>query len=113
MRFVTRELLSKWGLEDGGILQPLLVQHGFDLGELDDHGVLRAVVRDLVIPAIVNRVEVREICTMHNPVRITAVDGVPVDNYKADHPEIDLQPEVVEVPDKVVLAYADRAARAS
>jgi hypothetical protein len=113
MKFVTRELLSKWGLEDGDILQSLLVQHGFDLGTLNDHDVLRSIIKELVIPAIVNCVEIQELSTLHNPVRITAVDGAPVDNSRASHPEIDLQPTVIDVPDEVVLEYAARAARLS
>jgi hypothetical protein len=113
MRFFTRDLLSKWGLEDGDILQPLLVRHGFDLGELNDHDILRAVIRDFVIPAIVNRVEVREMSTMHNPIRITAVDGKPIDNMRANHPEIDLRPEAIDIPDEVILAYAAKAVQIS
>ena len=106
MQFFTRDLLSNWGFQDGDILGTLLVQHGFDLANINENDVLCAIVRNLVIPVIVNRVELKEISTMHNPIRITSVDGIPVDNMRANHPEIHLHPEVVDVPDEVVLSYA-------
>ena len=111
MRFLTRDLLHTWGFEDGDILQGFLHDHGFDLAEVNTHDVLRSVLESHVLPAIRNRVAWEFVSTMHNPVRITSVDGIPVDNYKTDHPGIDLQPGFVDVPDEVVLAQARAATR--
>ncbi len=106
MRFNTRELLHKWGFEDGDLLMPFLHAHGFDLGELNHVDVLRAVLEGYVLPAIRNAVEWRSISTLHNPVRVTSVDGLAVDNLQADHPDVRLVPEFVDVPDEVILTYA-------
>jgi hypothetical protein len=109
MRFFTRDLLHKWGFEDGDILDAFLHDHGFDLAEMSAHDVLCSVLESHVLPAIRNQVAWKSVCTMHNPLRVTSVDGNPIDNYKTDHPGIDLQPEFVDVPDEVVLGHARRA----
>ncbi|HEX8199545.1 MAG TPA: hypothetical protein VF590_03595 [Isosphaeraceae bacterium] len=106
MRFFTRDFLHKWGFEDGDILQEFLHTHGFDLAELSTHQVLRSVLEGHVLPAIRNRVAWKFVSTLHNPVRITSVDGMKVDNYETDHPGITLRPEFVDVPDGVILTYA-------
>ena len=111
MRFETRDLLHKWGFGDGDVLMPFLHDRGVDLGELDHVEVLRDVLERYVLPAIRNIVEWRSVSTMHNPVRITSVDGLVIDNLQVDHPGIRLDPEVVDVPDAWILKSAGEASR--
>jgi hypothetical protein len=106
MRFQTRDLLHNWGFEDGDILMGFLHGHDFDLGDVNHKDILESVVLNHVLPAIRNAVEWRVISTMHNPVRVTSVDGVKVDNLRVDHPDVALVPEFVDVADEVILAYA-------
>lgn len=113
MRFDTRDLLHKWGFEDGDLLMPFLHDQGIDLGIVDHNRVLQAVVEGHVLPAIQNVIEWRAICTMHNPVRITSVDGSTIDNMQTDHPDVKLVPDFVEVPDEIILGYAEADGRAS
>jgi hypothetical protein len=85
---------------------PFLHDHGFDLADLDHRELLRIVLKVHVLPAIRNAIDWRAVSTMHNPVRITSVDGQVVDNLRAEHPDVKLAPEVVDVPDEVILGYA-------
>jgi hypothetical protein len=46
--------------------------------------LLCRIVREYILPQLKNQVEVEEICTIHNPIRVVRVDGRPVvfgDNY--------------------------------
>jgi hypothetical protein len=104
----TEGLLSKWGLEDGDLLDPILQDMGFDLSVLNAHEVLVEIIRDHVLPKLENEIEFQVIGTLHNPIRITRVDGVVVDNYRPSHPEIDLRPDCVEVSDDVLRECATR-----
>ena len=96
-------LLSKWGFNDGDLLDWL-----FDYDEkFDIHAVLRAVVREKLLPALTDKVEVFDIDTIHNPIRAQTVNGVDVTQnlYDPDQP-IRLQPQFVEVSVEEVLRIA-------
>ncbi len=108
MKILTKTLLSKWGLSDGDVLEPILRGMGFDLAVLNTHHVLIDLVRDHVLPKIENEIEFEVIITLHNPIRITHVDGVLVDNYKASHPEVKLRPVSVRIPAYRIRECADR-----
>lgn len=108
MKIPTRTLLSKWGLRDGDFLDPILKRMGFDLMVLNAHHVLIDLVRDHVLPKIENKIEFEVIITLHNPIRITHVDGALIDNYKASHPEVELRPRSVKIPDYRVRDCANR-----
>lgn len=103
MLFHTESILSKWGFDDGDMLDDLLWDNGIELD--DKHKLLIKVVREKVLPEIKQHVEVFEIGTIHNPIRAESVDGVKVDNY-GDNPNIHLLPESVEVDDAEILRMA-------
>lgn len=96
-------LLSKWGFCDGGELDWL-----FDFGIRDKHAVLCAVVRQKLLPALAQKVEVEEISTCHNPIRARTVDGKDVTNlwYDAAFEKKLLTPDSVTVTGAEVLAIA-------
>lgn len=97
-------LLSKWGFSDGDILEWL-----FDFGDHDRHAVLCAVVRQKLIPALAQKVEVEEISTIHNPIRARTVDGKDVTHMHYDsalRTEGMLTPASVDVTGAEVLAIA-------
>ncbi|MFT3768460.1 MAG: hypothetical protein QM820_23680 [Minicystis sp.] len=51
----TKTLLSKWGLDDGDILDPVLRELGFDLAVVDTGDILAELIRDHVLPRIENK----------------------------------------------------------
>lgn len=127
MKFPTSGLLSKWGFGDGDMLDDLLWDNGFFDHEIDAsipdddfdtigfaHRVLIRVVREHVLPAIEQDVEAQDIHTIHNPIRAKTVNGEawgqrmyePVAGGGA------LTPELVEVPDEVILTIAREEASA-
>ena len=96
-------LLSKWGFGDGDLpdtVWDLIDAHGIDYAALDWHRVLTQLVRERLLPALDQRVEVYEIDTIHNPVRAATIDGEPVsdDVIYGRVPEPTLTPEYVVVP---------------
>lgn len=124
-------LLSKWGFGDGGILFDYLwvaleldnTPAGEAMGgpaatsqevyqrfrEVDEHAVLRRLVREHLVPALESaghRLEVYDIETNHNPIRARSVDGVEVDDYDRDGANPQLRVEYVKVPREVVLRAA-------
>jgi len=108
MRFDTRELLHKWGFEDGDLLAPYLHAQGFDLARVDPNRVLEDVLKKHVLPAIRNRIEWHTLSTMHNPIRVTTVDSSTIDHMRVNHPEVRLEPDFVDVPDEAILEIASR-----
>lgn len=123
--FPTSGLLSKWGFGDGDMLDDWLFDHGFRRPDSwepnpehplpkwnhdeDPHGfrhrVLIRVVREHVLPAIEQDIEVYEISTNHNPIRARTVNGAEWDAYTASVDGV-LTPEWVEVGEDVLLAIA-------
>lgn len=109
VEIITKTLLSKWGLEDGDVLDPILGRLGFDLGVVNTSEILVELVKDHVLPLIENVIEVEVVATHHNPIRITRVDGVLVDNFDtASHERFCLQPERVQIAEDVIGDYATR-----
>jgi hypothetical protein len=116
MTFHTNGLCSKWGFQDGEMLDEFLEAAGFsNFSTLDDdgeeqisffHEVLITVVRDYVVPRLDQQVEVWELCGIHNPVVVRSVNGIPVD-WRGSA-EVRLTPETVEVADAIVLEIASR-----
>lgn len=105
----TKTLLSKWGLDDGDILDPDLRELGFDLAVVNTGDILVELIRDHVLPRIENKIEYEIVNTMHNPIRITHVDGGPIDNCRPDsHSEVTLRPEVVRVSNDIIYDCAAR-----
>lgn len=97
-------LLSKWGFCDGDLLEWL-----YEFGKHDRHAVLCAVVRQKLLPALAQKVEVEEISTIHNPIRARTVDGKDVTHMHYDsaiRTEGLLTPASVDVPGAEVLAIA-------
>jgi hypothetical protein len=99
-------LLSKWGFNDGDEPDFWLDwcdEQGLDYNARgwDWHATLRRLVREHLAPKLEQRVELVDIETIHNPIRVETVDGVEVDWY-ADRP-IALTPDHVEIPFSEVL----------
>jgi hypothetical protein len=123
MRFYTEGFLSKWGFEDGDLLDDLLYE---ELGTVDDfvfdkrdevgsiygfdHTVLMLVLITIVLPALDQRVDVMAVGTIHNPLRATKVDGVEVPHEivygSVEPPPGMITPEYVDVPDATILTIA-------
>jgi hypothetical protein len=116
---ISSGLLSKWGFNDGGVLDDDLYEEleeiGFweaDLRSVGDPAeafslsdwVLIRLVCEYLVPALDQNVEVVEIGTSHNPVRASKVDGVDVERcWYGDQPDPVLTPESVVVPTADVL----------
>jgi hypothetical protein len=95
-------LLSKWGFNDGDAPDDFLgwledSGHGW---RIDWHSVLVRLVRDYLVPALDQDVDVYPCETSHNPVRAETVNGREVGA------DTELTPEFVEVPFPVVLGVA-------
>lgn len=115
IRFPTDGLLSKWGFGDGDMLDDLLFDWLDDTGRSIpernghrgtwEHRVLVRLVREFVVPAIDQPIEVYEIGTAHNPIRASSVNGEPWDVYTTDTEGV-LTPEWVDVPLSEVLRVA-------
>ncbi len=111
-------LLSKWGFNDGNLddhVYDWIDEHAPDVDyvAVDDKAVLVRLVREHLLPALDQRVEVVEIQTSHNPIRATTVDGLDVEPcWFRGAPASTLTPEYVDVSMSDVLA-AIRAAATS
>lgn len=119
LRLFADGLFSKWGFGDGDQVDDFLWDHlDYDddviharLKDVDDHAVLRRLVREHLVPAFAaagHDVEVYDIETNHNPVRAGKLDGVEVgwDVIIGEAPEPQLRLEYVDVPFDTVLRAA-------
>ena len=98
LRLYSSGLLSRWGFNDGDTPEAFYdycEDHEIDYGAIDWGHTLVKLVREFLLPAIEQDIEVHEIETSHNPIRARCVGGVevafPVDDT------IKLTPEYVEV----------------
>ena len=105
VRFWTNGLLSKWGFDDGDLVDNF-VYTGWGGILCDHHQLLTEVVRRHVIPALDQKVETFEIDGIHNPIRAKSVNGVEFDDHYNSHTPDLLTPEYVEVPFSVINAMA-------
>ena len=63
-------LYSKYGFEDGDILAETMFDAQLDSVEgVDDHKAIEKLVREYLLPALPDKVEIEFYCTIHNPVR--------------------------------------------
>lgn len=103
----SRFLLSKYGFNDGDLLE-WINEHN---REYDTHATLIACVRRKMLPVLNRKVEICEICCIHNPCRAETVDGVSVTDRWFDPVirELDppLLPECVVMTGKEVLEIAE------
>lgn len=117
-------LMSKWGFNDGDMPEEVgdQIADRFDpwSEEYDRryraalgvwHDVLRGLVRDYLLPALDQKVEVYDIDTNHNPIRAESVDGVNVESVHRDPKRAEgwLTPESVAVPMGEVMRRLDAA----
>lgn len=102
-------LLSKWGFNDGDMpdgLWDYFDEKGMQV--MDWHPVLIHLVRGFLAPKIEQNIELVEICTGHNPIRVTRLYGLDVsDAWYSTSNRMWLTPEFVNVP----FAEVERAAR--
>lgn len=100
-------LLSKWGFNDGDEPDAYLDwcdANGHPYPD-DWHQVLRTLVRTRLAPALLQRVELVDVETAHNPIRAESVDGMDVTGLWLDSTaQVTLTPEDVVVPFADVLA---------
>lgn len=92
-------LLSKWGFGDGDLpdhLWDYMDELGWDGAGVDWHPALRLLVRRHLLPVLDQQVEVYDIETSHNPIRVESVDGVEIDCHESNK-HITLTPEHVVV----------------
>ena len=97
MAFYPFDLLHKFGFRDGDMLLDLMDEHHL---EVDRSDLLAAVVEQLVVPRLDQRVETYRIVSMHNPIRARTIDGAEADIDST------LTPEVVEVPVAQIIEVA-------
>lgn len=109
-------LLSKWGFNDGDmpdhIWDWLEERIGIDAArDVPWRTVLEALVREHLVPALDQAVEVVTVETCHNPIRATTVDGADVEDFwfqnLAEQPK--LTPDGVDVPYEAVLTAVQAA----
>jgi hypothetical protein len=107
----TSGLLSKWGFNDGDMPDDVIdawdeANSGSPWVRVDWHPILCRLVRERVLPALDQFVELVEIGTSHNPIRAQSVDGQDAERwwYKVSADEPELTPDVVMVPMPDVLA---------
>ncbi len=122
VRMYTPGLTSKWGFEDGDLffadarVQVVLDQvHRMTARRIGARDLLVAVVREVVLAQLDQRVELNELVTLHNPARAARVDGVRLDSYgnpPDGHEPVEITPDIVEVSLLQIRAVALRLARA-
>lgn len=102
------DLLSKWGFNDGDDPEAWLDwcdEHGVDHNELEFPWA--ALVREHLVPLIDQAINVVDVETIHNPIRVDTVDGVDVIKaWSNKAPAPTLTPESVDVPMAAVLRLA-------
>lgn len=107
MRFYTADLLSKWGFDDGDLIDNFLQSHQFPIDIIDTTPLWQRVFAELVLPAIENEIEFAWEPSMHNSALAKTVDGVKVGRSADRHSEIHIRPEYVDVPDDDILRWAN------
>lgn len=110
----TDGFFSKWGFEDGDVLDDALYEMGwgdaYQTAGFDfDHDVLVAVLDRYVVPAVRQNHEltVTRIYTIHNPYRAETFDGKDVRGFWFN-PDFSppVTPEIVDVPWSVIADIA-------
>ena len=105
-------LLSKWGFDDGDVLDDITYQWSIDglpEAQVRDHDLLTAAVFQLLLPRLDQVVGVQEIITIHNPIRAATVDGTDVTGLWLDpNAESMLTPAFVDVSESELRAIAAR-----
>lgn len=100
-------LLNKWGFNDGDEPDALLDycdEHGIPYPTLEGWtATLRALVRERLVPALDQEIELVDVETCHNPIRARTVDGVGVE----EHWTKDLPGQPALTPDGVEIPMAD------
>lgn len=106
----TDGLLSKWGFNDGDILDNLVdaycEERDIDWKVCDCHNIFQKLLTRYVLPKIQPKVEVEFLVTNHNPARAKTINGLKCTCYWHE-PMLGwgiLEPEVVYVPLKKVRA---------
>jgi hypothetical protein len=109
-------LLSKWGFSDGDAPDTWLdwcEEHGIDYTALRPwrDGILPALVRRYLVPALDRKVALADISTSHNPIRARTVNGADVEDCWYDSRDTGpaFTPEYVEIPFSEVLKVAREA----
>jgi hypothetical protein len=95
-------LLSKWGFNGGDAPDDFIdwLEAGGYSPRIDWHPVLVKIVKDFLVPALDQDVDVYTCETCHNPVRAETV------NWREVDADAELSPEFIEVPFAVVLGAA-------
>lgn len=112
-------LLSKWGFGDGDVMFDYiydLEDRGvIDVMNVDEHAVLRGLVRRYLLPELRqhHEIELIDIETNHNPIRALHVDGIDVTDlwYEPSQQDVTLHPDSVTVPLDAVLEEIERCSR--
>jgi len=97
--FETKDLLSKWGFDDGGLLDDIIEKYFGYL--LCNQKVLSAIIKRFVIPYIKDDIEVSyKVSISHNPVRISKINGIDISDCwcKDKKPDIYLPKIWVNIP---------------
>lgn len=106
VRFYTNGLCSKFGFNDGDLLEDVIedLNDGVFIPALN-HRVLAAVVKEFVIPKLDQNVEIMEVETIHNPIRVSKINGVEL-TYNQGDPT--LTPEYIDVSKDAIIKIVTR-----
>ena len=107
MRFHTADLLSKWGFDDGDLIDNFLESHNFPIDIIDTSPLWERIFTQLVLPEIENDLTFEWTPSMHNGARAKTVDGNVIDHTAEKHPDVHVRPEYVDVPDHRILQWAN------
>lgn len=100
-------LASKWGFNDGDIVDDWWWNNQGEVLEADTHEALHLLIVEHLIPAIEragHAVELERIDTIHNPVRAHTIDGNRVDHYGDHGPAFPTSITVTITPEQVTNA---------
>ena len=106
MRFHTSDLLSKWGFDDGDLIENFLETHEYPTHIIDLSPLWQKIFTQHVVPTIQNSIEFEWIPSLHNGARAKTVDGQLIDHTVTEHPDINIRPSYVDVSDDDVLQMA-------
>lgn len=99
LRLFSSGLTSKWGFDDGDVLGDFKFDHGQQWKDVDVREALVQLVHTYLYPKMQenHKYEYMVIESIHNPIRVTSIDGVDVDLYDSTK-EYGITPEYVDVP---------------
>lgn len=110
MIFHTNDLLSKWGFDDGDILNDFAFNNNLEFtndpaeSHSGSHEALIKIVREHILPRLDQKVVVQTISCIHNPIRALTVNGCDTSAfwYESFSPPF-ITPATIDIPNETIL----------